>query len=86
MHSQTSFRLHRAREIVFGLCAAWLVLQNMILFALLAMFPPADLGTAALILVRVALRAATPLTLVPGAGPVGVVAALLGSVTGVHHG
>ena len=86
MHNLTSLHLRRAREIVFGLCAAWLVLQNIILFALLAFFPPSEVGTAALVLVRVALRAATPLTLVPGAGLLDVAGALLSAGTGVHHG
>lgn len=86
MRNPTSLHLRRAREIAFGLCAAWLVLQNIILFALLALSPLSDVGTAARVLMRVALRAATPLTLVPGAGILDVVAALLSAGTGVHHG
>lgn len=86
MLNLTSLHLRRAREIVFGLCAAWLVLQNMMLFALLAWYPLSDVGTAARVLMRVALRAATPLTLVPGAGLLDVAGALLSAGTGVHHG
>ena len=86
MHDRTSLHLRRAREVVLGLCAAWLVLQNLILFAVLAWFPVADLATAALVIVRVALRAATPLTLAPGATLLDVAGALLAAGAEVHHG
>lgn len=86
MHSSTSVHLRRWREIAFGLAAAWLVLQNMILFALLAWYPLSSVVIVARVLVRVALRAATPITLVPGAGILEVAGALLAAGTGVHHG
>ncbi len=86
MHDATPIRLRRAREIVFGLCALWLVMQNLILFALVAWRPLGGLGLAALVLVRVALRAATPLTFLPGAGLIDVACAMFPTVTGVHHG
>lgn len=86
MPSATSIRLRRVREIVFGLCAIWLVMQNLILFAVVAWRPLGGLGFAALVLVRVALRAATPLTILPGAGLIDVACAMFPTVTGVHHG
>ena len=86
MSEATSVQLRRAREIAFGLAAAWLVLQNMILFALFTLMPLSDVGTVARVLVRVALRAATPVTFVPGGGILEVAGALLAAGTGVHHG
>ena len=86
MYSGTSIRLSRVREIVFGLCAAWLVMQNLILFAVLAWRPLGGLGLAVLVLMRVALRAATPVTFIPGAGLLDVACALIPTALGVHHG
>jgi hypothetical protein len=86
MHSAPSIPLRRVREIVFGLCAAWLVMQNLILFAVFAWRPLGGLGLAALVLMRVALRAATPVTLIPGAGLLDVACALIPAALGVHHG
>jgi hypothetical protein len=86
MSNLTPIHLRRLREIVLIACSAWLVLQNLILFALLALFPPSELGTAALVLIRVAVRAATPLAIAPDAGLIEIAAALLAAGMGVHHG
>lgn len=85
MPNLTSLQARHAREIVFAACAAWLVLQNLILFALLALLPNSELGTAARVLVRVAIRAVTPLAIAPGAGLHDVARAVLAGL-GVHHG
>jgi len=62
------------------------VMQNLILFAVFACRPLGGLGLAALVLMRVALRAATPITFIPGAGLLDVACALIPAALGVHHG
>jgi hypothetical protein len=78
--------MQRVREVVFALCAAWLVLQNLALFALFAWRPVTALLLVTHVLVRVALHAAAPMTLLPGGGLLDVAAVLLRAGTEVHHG
>lgn len=86
MRDALSMRMRRAREVVFALCAAWLVLQNLALFAMFAWRPMTAMLLATHVLVRVALHAAAPITMLPGGGLLGVAAALLAAGTEVHHG
>jgi hypothetical protein len=78
--------MRRVREVVFGLCAAWLVLQNLALFVMFAWRPMTAMLVATHVLVRVALHAAAPMTMLPGGGLLDVAAALLAAGTEVHHG
>lgn len=85
MSDATVVRTHRLRELVFALCAAWLLIQNMILFVLIAWGPLTGIRIATVTLLRVALHAAAPVTVLPGAGLLGITAALLGLGMGAHH-
>ncbi len=85
MSDVTTVRTHRLRELVLALCAAWLLIQNMILFVLIAWGPLTGIRIATLTLLRVALHAATPVTVLPGGGLLGITAALLGLGMGAHH-
>ena len=78
--------MRRVRELVFALCAAWLVLQNLVLFAMFAWRPVTAMLLATHVLVRVALHAAAPMTLLPGGGLLDVAVALLKAGTEAHHG
>ena len=86
MRDALSIRMRRAREVVFALCAAWLVLQNLALLVMFAWRPVTAMVVVAQVLLRVALHAAAPMTLLPGGGLLDVAAALLGAGTEVHHG
>jgi hypothetical protein len=79
-------RMRQAREAVFALCAVWLVLQNLVLFAMFAWRPLATVLVATHVLVRVALHAAVPMTLLPGGGLLDVASAVLAAGLEVHHG
>jgi len=85
MSDTATIRPHRLRELVFALCAAWLLIQNLIIFLLVAWGPLTGLRIATLTLLRVALHAAAPVTVLPGSGLLGVTAALLGVGMGAHH-
>ena len=86
MRDAPSSPMRRAREVVFGLCAAWLVLQNLILFAMFAWRPVTAMLVATHVLVRVVLHAAVPMTVLPGGTLLDVATALLKAGTEVHHG
>ena len=86
MRDALATRMRRARELAFALCAAWLVLQNLVLFVMFAWRPAAAVMMATHVLVRVALHAAVPLTLVPGGALLEVARTLLALGTEVHHG
>lgn len=86
MSDARSLPAPRMRELVFALCTAWLLLQNLVLFVLIAWQPLTGVRIATLALVRVALRAATPVTFLPGTGLLDVARLLLGAGTGASHG
>ncbi|TMQ72192.1 MAG: hypothetical protein E6K81_08045 [Candidatus Eisenbacteria bacterium] len=86
MRDPNGFPMRRVREVVFGLCAAWLVLQNLVLFAMFAWRPVTAVLVATHVLVRVALHAAVPMTVLPGGTLLDVATALLAAGTEVHHG
>ena len=86
MRDTLSIRMRRAREVALALCAAWLVLQNLVLFAMFAWRPVTAALIATHVLVRVALHAAVPMTLLPGGGLLDVARAVLAAGTEVHHG
>lgn len=58
----------RMRELVLALCTLWLLMENLILLLWVAWQPLLGFRIATLILLRVAIRAATPVTVLPGAG------------------
>lgn len=77
-------RPSRLHELVLMLCVAWLMMQNVILFTLIAWQPLTGLRIATLVLLRVALHAATPVTVLSGSGLLDV-ATLMATGTGTHH-
>jgi hypothetical protein len=85
MSDRRSLRPHRVRELVFALCTAWLLLQNVILFVLIAWQPLNGVRIATLVLLRVAVRAAAPATVFGGAGLLDVACSLLATGTGADH-
>ncbi len=85
MSDTRSDRLQRTRELVFALCTAWLLVQNTLLFALIAWQPLAGLRIATLVLLRVAIQAAATVTILPGAGLLDVACVLLSAGTGADH-
>jgi len=88
MSETTRVRPHRVRELVFALCTAWLVLQNVLLFLLIAWQPLTGLRIATLVLLRVVIHAATLVAIPPGAGVLGVACAVPWvqfAVMGGHH-
>jgi hypothetical protein len=85
MSDGRSLRPHRVRELVFALCTAWLMLQNVILFVLIAWQPLTGVRIATLVLLRVAVRAAAPASVFTGTGLFDVACSLLATGTGVHH-
>ena len=74
----------RLRELVLMLCVAWLMTQNVILFTLIAWQPLTGLRIATLVLLRVALHAATPVTVLSSSGLLDV-ATRMATGTGTHH-
>ena len=80
-----SVRTPRLRELVFALGTVWLLMQNALLFLWIAWEPLTGLRIAALALVRVAVRAASPVTVLPGAGLLDVARLLIAAGMGVHH-
>lgn len=86
MREAGAFRMRRARELAFALCAAWLVLQNLVLFAMFAWQPVAAVMAASHVLVRVALHAAVPLTVAAGGSLLEIARAVFALGMGVHHG
>ena len=85
MSDKSPIRPHRLRELVFALCTAWLLVQNVILFMLIAWQPLTGLRIATLVLLRVAVHAATPVTVLTGTGLLNVACSLLTTGTGAHH-
>lgn len=86
MSDSPSIRPQHVRELVFALCTAWLLVQNVILFVLIAWPPLTGVRIAALVLLRVAVRAAAPVTVPTGSGLLDVACSLLAMGTGAHHG
>jgi hypothetical protein len=85
MSDSPSNRPHHVRELMFALCTAWLLVQNAILFVLVAWQPITGVRIATLVLLRVAVRAATPVTVLPGSGLLDVARVLLATGIGAHH-
>jgi hypothetical protein len=85
MADTMSVRAPRMRELVFALCTAWLLMQNVLLLLWLAWQPLTGVRIAALALVRVAIRAAAPVTVLPGTGILDVARLLLAAGTGATH-
>ena len=85
MADGASTRGPRMRELAFALCTAWLVMQNLILVLLFAWQPLNGIRIATLALLRVAIRAATPMTDLPGTGIIDAARVLLAAGTGVFH-
>jgi hypothetical protein len=82
----TSVGVKQVREVILALCAGWLVLQNLALLIWFAWRPLTAVLVATHVLVRVALHAAVPMTLLPGGGLLDVAGALSGAGTEVLHG
>jgi hypothetical protein len=85
MSDSPAIRPRRLRELVFALCTAWLLLQNVVLFTLIAWQPLTGVRIATLVLLRVAVRAATPVTVLAPAELLDVACSLLATGTGAHH-
>ena len=66
MADRAAVRAPRMRELVFALCTAWLLMQNLLLLLWIAWQPLMGLRIAASALFRVAVRAAIPVTVLPG--------------------
>jgi hypothetical protein len=62
--------------LVLAACAVWLVMQNMLLFVMLAWGPFAPLRVALMVLARDAVHAAAPLVVLPGHAALGVACVL----------
>ena len=68
----TDMRWSRIREIVFGLCTAWLVVQNAALLMLLPWHPIAMLRTALLAIARQMFHGPGNATVFPSAALIGL--------------
>ena len=78
-------RPHGVRDLVLAVCTAWLLMQNVILFTLIAWQPLTGLRIATLALLRVALHAATPVSIFSSAGLLNVASVLIAAGTGARH-
>jgi hypothetical protein len=83
--TDASIRAPRMRELVFGLCTAWLLVQNVLVLLWLAWPPLAGFRIAALALARIAIHAATPVTVLPGTGIIDVARLVLAAGMGVPY-
>jgi hypothetical protein len=72
----TDIRWSRVREIAFGLCTAWLVVQNAALFMLLPWHPIAMLRTALLAIAHHMFHGPGNATLFPSAALLGLACVL----------
>jgi hypothetical protein len=74
----------RMRELVLGLCTLWLLMENLLLLLWVAWQPLLGFRIATLTLLRVAIRAATPVTVLPGAGILDVAMSVAAGLGDLH--
>ncbi len=86
MTSETArFRWSRPATLALGVCTAWLVIENVMLFTLLAWAPLAPLRVALAAMVRVMVHAVPAHGLLVGSG-VGLALALPPAALGLARG